>query len=817
MEQSNDPQDKKAGGGSVREPSDRWDFASVPPPVGDLIPHLKEIPETPEERRRRRIILTLTGIASGIALVIAVFIALHLRHRSQIDGAVEEVENAGRAGALERALALLEGETSLEDQALLARLHATAALEHGRAESVAATRSMLQSFGDAPPRGADVAAVYLALAEGRLHDGHRIAAHLQSRGAHKVEALRAQALAGEAIGATAQAVPFARAAVDERPKAPRHAALLARLLGRTGEVQQALATLDRLGEKEQASPVARLARARLELEQDGWGEAVQLAKAVVEDESATAVERSWARVVWAMGAVRSGEADRALELAEAAIDPRPPADEDFTLLRGRTLLLAGAVNDAAAELEQLPSGVTRAPALRAHVVAELGLARGQLPMAEDALSKAPEGPRTLLLRGEVAAARGKGAEARELFRKAAEAERMKAEALTALARLELVSGNAQASVAAASKALSAAATHAGAVQVLAQAQAARGDAKAATKAVEVALKERPADGRLHAARGRLLLVQKDWAGARAALETATARLPRDAGLFADLGVVAQRMGDAKAARTALERAVDLDAKHAQALTALLQLAVAAEDRAWAAKVIELVDRAEVVSVDVDRARARYLVLAGAGQSGIGDVRRALLRRAPSDPDLWMALAQLQMQAGDAKSAAGSYGRVIREREGDPWALLGRAFAQIVMRMGPAAEKTLEGAEAAGKEANLGADFEADAMAARARLQLLDDRAGVARTMARRAAELDPRSAEAHMALADVEADRKRDPTPHLRDALEARVPPPEAKGRLALQLEPGDPQRCELAQAYRNAAPRGPFERAVQQVLRDCR
>jgi tetratricopeptide (TPR) repeat protein len=815
MAQSDEKQPQQGGGS--REPSDRWDFSSVPPASGSLIPQLKEIPETPEERKRRRIILTISAVAAGIALVAAAIFALHLRHRARIDSAVVELEETGRADALDRALALLNGEDGEEDRAVRARLHAVAHLEHARAGAAEEAQALLSDLGDPPPAGADVAAVYLALGAGEVSAAHERATQIRPRGDHKAEGLRAQALASEAVGATPQALTLAQAALELRPQGARYAALVVRLHGRLGQHEEAAAVLEGVDESIRAAPPIVLERARMAMALGDHAQAAELGQTVSEHAEATPVEDAWARLLVARGAAQGGNAKRALELVGGDVAGRPPGDEDFVLLRGQTLLLVGAVAEATAELERLPSGITRSPLARAHVVAELALARGQTSAAADALARAPDHPRTQLLLGRAAVARGKASEARSHYEAAAKADTLRAEALAGLALLALDGGDTKGAVAAASKALTQASDDPWAVQAFARAQVAAGNAKAALEAVDKALRSRADDGRLHAVRAHVLATQEADAEARKALERATDLLPRDADLFARLGHTAQRMGDAEAAGTAFERALALRPKHASALTGMLQLAVAAEDLSRAGEVLERIDGAGVVTLDVDRARARYLVLTAAGQQGIADVRRAIVRRGPSDSDLWMALAQLQMQAGDARAANGSFGRVLREREGDPWALLGRAFAQLAMRMGAAAEKTLDEVESVGAAQGLGEDFEAATTAARARLQLLEDRPGIARNLAKKAAALDPRSAEAHMALADVEDDRKRDPTPHLRDALKARIPPPEAKGRLALQLEREDPERCALATAYWEAAPRGTYSRQIQPIVRSCR
>ncbi|MFW6051594.1 MAG: tetratricopeptide repeat protein [Myxococcota bacterium] len=815
MEKPNDQRREGQAGG--REPSDRWDFSSVPPPQSQ-IPQLKEIPETPEERRRRRIILAISAVLALIAVVTATVIALNIRHDSRIASSVEDYGATGRLPYLEEALDLLEGDDSPADRALRARLLATAALEQGQADATEGARTLLEGLAeDEAAREVAIARTYLALAAGEPRQAQQAAATIASGGDFPAEAARAQALAAGAVGALPQAVAFAETAVKERPEAPRHVALLGLLLARTGEGEQAVARLSELEDDAAASPAVRLARARIALRRGDMDVAAQQATELEGDETASPVERAWAELVLSYAAASRGDAAGALERLDKTAEHRPAGDEGFVLWRGRSLLRAGAVDEAGEELARLPEGVTSAPLVRSHVVAELALARGNPKAATAALEGAAEAGRTFLLRGWAEQGRGRSKAARSLYEKAAEDEATRAEAYAALARLELAEGREKAAVRAASKALTAGPANAAAVRAFVEAKLAAGDAKAAASAVDKALAQRPKDGRLLAARAAVEWAAEDWKAARETLAQAAARLPRDADLHARKGEAARRLGRADEAKKAFDRALELAPKHPMALAGLLQIHVAAEALDEAGKVLERIDEADVASVPIDRARARYHVLTAAGHAGISDVRRAIMRRAPSDPDLWLALAELQMQAGEHRGAVASYGRVMREREEDtPTALLGRAMAQLRMHSKSGAERTLDDLDEAVAEGQMDDGFRAGVLAARARLKLLDDRLGAARALARQALRADPRNAEAHLVLADVASERDRDPTEHLRAALKAPIPPPEAKGRLALELEEGDEQ-CALAEAYREAAPRGTHARRLARIVRACR
>jgi hypothetical protein len=65
-----------------------------------------------------------------------------------------------------------------------------------------------------------------------------------------------------------------------------------------------------------------------------------------------------------------------------------------------------------------------------------------------------------------------------------------------------------------------------------------------------------------------------------------------------------------------------------------------------------------------------------------------------------------------------------------------------------------------------------------------------------------------MVLAEIADAGGRDPSDHLRRAVDGATPLPEALGWLAL-LTHGD-ERCELARRYLRAAPRGLDNREVR-------
>jgi Flp pilus assembly protein TadD len=186
----------------------------------------------------------------------------------------------------------------------------------------------------------------------------------------------------------------------------------------------------------------------------------------------------------------------------------------------------------------------------------------------------------------------------------------------------------------------------------------------------------------------------------------------------------------------------------------------------------------------------------------------------------MSLGRLQLQAEEYGAATGAFGRVLRYDEENPWALVGRALAQARLRRTRGAERSLQDARDAKEDRDM-TDAREDRFDARVHLvrgwlRYKDERWGGARSHAKRALRLDPEEGRAHVLLASVASERDRDPKPHLRKALKARTPPPEAKAMLALELGETE-EGCEFAKAYHEAAPGGRRARSIRRMRFRCR
>lgn len=802
------------------------DLFSVPQQGDSLIPQLTSVPETPEERRRRKIVRIVTAVTIAVLLAIAVVVCLSIAHANAVEDAALAVGADARPATIAEAVELMSGDDSPEDIALRARIHATAALEHASDDDAQKARELLERIAsdEQATNGLDarVARTYLALHAGRPVEAAQHVTGLAFAGPFAAEGAHSAARVGLAVGDLAHALETSRIAVERQAEGPRYVALRARVLARSGQVDEALALLDGLPEEAKASPAVRLARARiLVAARRDLDTARTEARAVASDDAAGPAEKAWAHVV--LGRVAALEDDPVTarqELTQVLEGTRPPGDESFTLASIETWLDIGAVARAAAEQEQLPADVSTAPGLRAQLAAQLALDQGRLDAAEAALERAPDEPRTKLLRARLAEARGNPDEARRLYGQAARGEHVEVEAHARLGAMELSLGRADEALAAARQALERSPDDPDAISVAARAHVAKEQPDQGMRLVTRGLEAHPNDPRLLAAKATVEMATERWADALASLRAAVEREGESAQLWAQLGEAARHAGEAAEARQAYERAVELEARQPTALVGLLKLAVDAEDLEWAEQALAKVKEADIVSVEVDRSEARYLVLSGAGIGGTDDVRRAIVRRAPTDSYLWRHLGWLQYQGEVFDAAARSFARamnVLDEGEVDVEARLGLALSQIAMRSTSPAERTLDEAQADAEGRELSPYVRALMLATAAKLHLAEGRLGAARNTAREALEFDEDNWVAHEVVADVVDERHGDPTSHLRAAATGIPPSVSAMARAALRAEEKGEQECEWARRYHRAAPSGRYGRSIRQVLVGCR
>ncbi len=777
-----------------------------------IIPALTNVPLTPEERRRRVVVRISATVFVLVCLATAAGIVLFLRHRSSVRATALAAGDDGRAASLARALDTIGDSGSAERVALRARLEAMGALEQGDAAAAKEARTLLASLqpSDRTLLDAAVASTYLALYDSDLTTARRFGSSLVPAGDYAAEASHARASTALAVGNLGEALRSARAAVAARPGAPRYAALLARVLARTGKNAEAERVLSKAGH----SPAARIVHGRVHLARGDDTQAVRDAHAVLADTNATAPERAWAHLVIARADARNGAVHDAQAAIGAIGKAHPPGDEAFDLGLAEADLAIGDDDAARTVLEARPKGGTSDAARRARAVAWLDLDQGQVDAAASVLRSGGRGLAEHLLEGRLDEARHQSDAARAAYEAAAADPTLAVEAARRIASLELGRGHARDAVQWADRALAGHANDLPTVPVAVRAHLAANDAAGAARIVQAALAAHPGEGTLLAARSLVEVQEQSWAKARATLQKAIAKLPRDADLHARLGDVARHLGDTNGARAAYDAAIHLAPHHPDALLGRLEIALDAEDVDTAQAMLAKIDEAHLDSGPILHARARFLVLTDAGAHGLRILRHAM-RHVHPDADLWRAYGLLYAQAEDWGNAARSFAKVLDDLPNDVEALLDQGIARERLRILRPAQDAIDAARDAAQAAHLGAGVRARITAAEGSLRFAFHLLGPAHTLARQAVALDANCGDAHLLLADIATKRDADPTSELRAALRDTPAPPEAMARLASSLDPGDEQ-CKLARGYLEAAPGGHYAHSMRHIASQC-
>ncbi|UJR82391.1 tetratricopeptide repeat protein [Sandaracinus amylolyticus] len=791
------------------EKRERSDFFSVEE-AKRSIPKITAVPETKEEIRRRRVRRVSIAVASTISALLLIWLAVYLLHRREIDQARLEVERTGRADAIDDALSALDGETGPGDVALAARIHATAELA-GITGHRAPAEQLLASHDPAADGASDhrIAQTYLALAQGDPTAAAQHASALVARGPRAAEAGYARALVALAIGNVPQALAAAQGSAQEmdRQDAPRVRALLGLVSARSG----APTAID--GD---AVPL-RLARARVrwdagEQRDQVGGEVAPIA----EEASATPAERAWAQLLTGLSAIDAGDTETATRAIEAAAGAPPPGDELFRVQLAEAWLALGRRTEAQAIADALSPGISTDAGRRAQLASELHLASGRLDQAESALSGAPAGPRTSLLRARIADARGQVAPARALYEEAARSPAERVAASVGLAAMLVRTGAAQDAIALVDPLLEQRATHPRIAATAAGAHAGAGDRARGLAIAQRALEAHPREPLLLAAKARVHLASGEWQPALDALRTATEVAPRDPALQAERGRAAMELGQLDEARRAYETSIEVEPAQPEVLRALLSIQLQQRDLEAAGATVARIDAANVTSLEIEQLRARWLVDTLAGAEGLTALRRA---RRTSRRDLALAHSQgrLYMQAERWFEAIEAFQDALPEsgaterRDVFLWRALALARARRETMVEQLAEQLREGAA----EAPMTRVEEARLLTAEAWLAFMDETIPRASVYGRRALDLDPTNADALVLMGAIEDQQRRDGTARYRRAMEAASPSIEAYGRLALIGEM-NAERCGFGRRYLRAAPDGGIATAVRERVATC-
>jgi tetratricopeptide (TPR) repeat protein len=776
------------------------------------------------ERARLRSPAFRRKLALGVAVALVLLLALGLvgrawlagRRREALAGLVLAAEADGRPATL---AAAREAAAEFDDDATAAlrlRLLATGVLEHAQAPAEAdALLGALSPAAMQEPE-AQLGRAYLLLARGEIDGARSAATTLSADDALASEAARARALTALAIGDLARATAEARISEAAAPGSARGAALLATLLARSGDAAGALALLEGVPGGS-VSPAVRLARARALLVRRAPGDGELAAREVQEvlgslAASSTPLERAEAHLLAAGLALAAGDLARAA--AEVRQAQPVPHDELLRLERAEVLAATGAADEARTLIAQLPPASSDPPR-RARVMAMVALATNDFATAERAIAQAGEGGAVDLIRGRLAEASGRNAEAKSFYARVPLSDAAMPAARTRLAALWLAEGVVAQAADALAPAYERLPTDVEVVLLFARIRLAQRDPAGARAAVARALAGNPSSPRLLTTKAEVELAAGEAAAAAETLRGAIALAPADATLQVALARALRRSGRAAEARAAVDAALRLDAGSTDALLLLAELSVEAGDAAGANAALA---RAEATgrapAAEIARARVRLLVATGAGAAGVATAEP--LARSGRDAALFVLLGRLHAQAEQNGEAQAAFVQALRLDERDPDAHVGRAL--LAMRAGDlggagrALERALELAATVGASPELRARLEA----ARGRLRFESGSFADARERATAALALDPRCAEAQLLLASVTIEQGGDALPPLRAAAAGDAPPAEAIGRLALRLPPGA-EACAAARRYLDAAPRGYDADAVRAVDARCR
>ena len=788
--------------------------------VREKVPVIDRVGELPLGGR-----IALAGIP--VLIVAALIAVVKIWSSSQAETAIQTaVDQASRDGLVASVEAANELDAEENDDtpmaiARRARLYAMAVLEHGyeSEESQNTARQLAagllaQLEGVENPNQADqvAAQIYLALEAGDVERANILADRVEP---NVPELKYAKALVYYTQGELAEAAQL----LTSIETAPRYTGLLARILAEQGQVDEAASLLDPFPE---ASPVRALALAQVK--RFGSDSAFLATTTALMDtellSSASPHQRAWALLLNAEARARDGQRD-AIEVAASAEATHPRGDERF-VLRLATLYRKLSAHDRAANaLRLLPEKPAR-PEARVLVQAEVQLAVRDLAEVSRILEGASESPQTQYLRGRLAEEQGRRDEAEAFYTTAAEDADRFIPAKTRLGAMALAAGNPETAIAHLEAAAERAPTELEVVSLLAEAYVAKPDLDAAVTLLQEAQSRGLDSPRLLVVRARVDLARGEAQAALTTLNSLENQFGSDPEFLATLGEAARRAGDAARAGQAFERALGVDPRNRMALTGTAEIALDATDVEGANGAVARAREAGIEGGTLRLLEGRLLVLQGAGIEAArklrplaGRTRRRRFRLTSTNPVVLTAYGVALAQAESDRNARTALSRAIRLDENQIDAQL--ALAAVHTRQGDLNEAS-EAAAAAQQivdRRSLGPRYEARVIAARGRILYENNRLDQARRLADEAIAKDSRCTSAHLLVALLADARGQSPIPALRRALEGRNPIPEVLGQLTL-LDRSNPDRCDYARRYLEAAPSGIDAADAQAVRRRC-
>ena len=804
---------------SRKEPSDLFQVENATPSISPV----NKIVLPPEEALKRRI---RRFIAAGIAALIFFFIAhmvLGWVHAARLAASLDEVISDASPNVVHGALALLRDDPN---DSVRARLLATAALG-GDAEKLEKAEKLLAESALQNDPDQRIAKVYAFLAEGDARAAHAEAERPAKYSDQADAFLLGRAMTAVARGQWAQALPDAEKVVDSRPGAPSPIALLARIKARTDGPEAALAALGAVS-KETAE--TKIARARIVgLLQGNADEALGLVEEVRADDGASLVSRAWADLIDGVLAYRRGAIGAAYEHARAAAKPELLVDEPLLVGTAQLLLALGRTSEAKQVLKRLSSGPSADLSTRAHVIAWWYAQTGDMRAGLATLSGAGFGPekeaepafRALVI-AELLKDSPRAAErsrAVTLYQRAAGDAQWGVAASNRLASSLIEQGKSEEAIEVLESGLAVAPNHLSLVDDAARAYVEAGRLADAEKVTSNALAAFDGEGWAHGSHARVLLAKSEAVKAVSELDRAVELSPGDPSLYALRGDATRTVGSKGEATASYEKALELDPAQPRALSGFVTLLIDAGNFTRAAELIKQMDDAKVRDLRADEQRVRYLVLTGAGQSGMTTMRNAVGRH-KGNVALRLAGARVALQAEDYTRAGTYYQQAKRDGANVRLAETALALSQLYGRRTLGAENSLERAleavDADSNRLNATPQVQVWELIVRARLALANEKRGLAVRYAKEALAIMPDDADVHLLRADIEEDRERSPEEPLRKAANAAVSMPIAAGRLATLLGPTE-EGCKMAARYLKANRNGKLASRARDVNRQCK
>lgn len=776
-------------------------------PLGKKIPSVFDVPLTREEVRRRKVWRAIAIIAAIATVITAIGIAYRAYRRREIDVARTEAERTGRVAAIDRALALLDGETATDDIALAARLHAMATLAGVEAHRERAVALLAEH--DATSDGASdhrIAATYLALAAGNLDAARQEASALVAgQGPRGAEAGHARALAALAVGNIDAAYDAASATLRDMPDAPRHRGLVLEIESRRSEGDVAIVP--------DSATSLRAAQARVRWARNlGREAALEDARAVLAADDATPAEQSWAHVILALSAVTRGDTLGATREVEEAERHTPPGDELFVIEVTEIWLSLGRIDAADRSMDRLGTGTSTDAGRRALLYARRAIHGGDAETAATMLEGVPESPERTLAEAELAALRGDATTARERFEAAARHRDLEGEARVGLSAFLLSRQQATDALAVIEPLVARDPTFPSVASAAAYAHAATGDRDGALRILEQALAAHANEPVLLAAKARVFYRVGDHQHAIEAYRAAMEVDRNDADVATERAISAVELHLVPEARENFERALELDPQKRSALVHYLELLLEERDHVRARSVLAAIDEARHTGHHIDTLRARFLVATLAGASGVTAVNDAIARH-PQDGQLRVLVGLLYYQAEQWNDAADAFysAHARLTLPANRFALGMRVLAFARARREPSVEPAITLLQTGADVTPLTPQEEALVWLSRAWMEWHAEAYGRTSIFARQALDRDAASAEALLLLSYVEHLQRRTADDRLTGIKDRSL---EAAGWLATTAT-GD-EACTLGRLYLAGAPTGRYASQLRTIVARC-